>query len=601
MPISPLKTRQNKPLYWLIALSIPVLFFVLIELGLRIVDYGRDLPLFIANPANTEYILPRPDIVRRYFSDNSPIPSVTMEANFLLKEKPKNGYRVFVQGGSTAAGFPYGLGASLAGMLDNRLKSTLPYHYVEVVNTALSAVNSYTVLDLADEIIAQQPDAVLIYMGHNEYLGIMGVGSNYTAASSQASTLLFLKLKELRLFQLMQNTYSYFQQPKATEKTNFKDSRTFMAKVAKHKNIPINSNMFEAGVQQFDTNLRLLLDKYAAANVPVYLATIASNLKDQAPFASPDLSDDFSRNLSLLDQLIQAKQEDKITAQLSKMSQAKSLNNNALAQFELANRYYLMGNFSSAYYHYNQAKELDLLRFRAPEAINNIIRKYAKSQQNVTLVDVVERLAKSSKHGLIGNNLMLEHLHPNVQGYFLLADTFYNAIKQHSKLLDWNTVRIEKAWQNRPIIPSEEYNGFAKILQLMGDFPFTDTPKNLTLPQPQDWQQSLGKEYFLKQIDWVTMMKRALKGYQQEKNAEMVLKSTQLLADAMPHDPIFNQMIGNLFRNKRQPHLSIHYYLRAHKVNPDSKILARSLIAAYQANKQPELARQWQLQLDKLE
>ena len=138
---------------------------------------------------------------------------------------------------------------------------------------------------------------------------------------------------------------------------------------------------------------------------------IAWGIKDQAPFASPDLPNSFSQDLNLLDQLIQRKQNDKVTTLLSSMSQAESLNENALAQFELAKRYYIFGNFSSAYYHYNQAKELDLLRFRAPDAINNIIRKYAKSQQNITLVDVAGRLAKSSKHGLIGNNLLLEHLH----------------------------------------------------------------------------------------------------------------------------------------------------------------------------------------------
>jgi len=600
MPKSSLKKRQNKPLYWLIALSIPILFFVLFELGLRIVDYGRTLPLFITNPANPEYILPRPDVVRRYFSDYSPIPSVTMEANFLLKEKPENGYRVFVQGGSTAAGFPYGLGASLAGMLDNRLKTTLPNHYVEIINTALAAVNSYTVLDLVDEIIVQQPDAVLIYMGHNEYLGIMGVGSNYTAASSQASTLLFLKLKELRLFQLMQNTYSYFQQPKTKQKTNFKASRTFMAKVAKHKNIPLNSDMFAAGVQQFDTNLGLLLAKYAAANVPVYLATISSNLKDQAPFASPDLPNSFSQDLNLLDQLIQGKQNDKVTTLLSSMSQAESLNENALAQFELAKRYYIFGNFSSAYYHYNQAKELDLLRFRAPDAINNIIRKYAKSQQNITLVDVAGRLAKSSKHGLIGNNLLLEHLHPNLQGYFLLADTFYTALQQHSGLSTWRNVKIDQAWQNRPIIPPEEYTGFAKILQLKSDYPFTDKPITLALPHPVDWQQQLGKDYFLKKIDWITMMRQALKGYQIAKDAHMVLKTTQLLADALPHDPMINQQVGNLFRNKGAHHLAIHYYLRASIAQVESKVLYRELITAYQKNNQPELAKQWTEKLNNL-
>ena len=52
-------------------------------------------------------------------------------------------------------------------MLEGRIRASQPTRYVEVINTAMSAVNSYTLLDFADEIIAQNPDAVLIYAGHN--------------------------------------------------------------------------------------------------------------------------------------------------------------------------------------------------------------------------------------------------------------------------------------------------------------------------------------------------------------------------------------------------------------------------------------------------
>ncbi len=71
----------------------------------------------LENPAHPDYLLPRPDILSRYFPDGH-APRVTMETNFFLKEKPENGLRLVVQGGSTATGFPYGLGEpSLAGML----------------------------------------------------------------------------------------------------------------------------------------------------------------------------------------------------------------------------------------------------------------------------------------------------------------------------------------------------------------------------------------------------------------------------------------------------------------------------------------------------
>ena len=113
------KTAHTWAMYS-IALAIPVIFFLLFELTLRVVDYGQEYPLFIDNPSHPEYQLPRPDIIKRYFAQNQQAaqPTVSMEANFLLNTKPDNGFRLFVQGGSTAAGYPYGLGASLAGMLD---------------------------------------------------------------------------------------------------------------------------------------------------------------------------------------------------------------------------------------------------------------------------------------------------------------------------------------------------------------------------------------------------------------------------------------------------------------------------------------------------
>ncbi len=48
---------------------------------------------------------------------------------------------------------------------------------IEIINTAMTAVNTYTILDFMDEVIAQKPDAILIYAGHNEFYGALGVAS----------------------------------------------------------------------------------------------------------------------------------------------------------------------------------------------------------------------------------------------------------------------------------------------------------------------------------------------------------------------------------------------------------------------------------------
>ncbi len=182
-----MKSNKTRLSFWLIAIALPFLFFVGLEWALRVAGFGKSMPLFMENPNAPDYMLPTPDVVKRYFHDDDHAPHVTIETNFFKKQKSERGLRLFVQGGSTAAGFPYGYSTSIAGMLDYRLKQSFPDREIEVVNTALSAVNSYTILDFVDEIIEQQPDAVLIYAGHNEYLGILGVGSAYTAAKFTCS------------------------------------------------------------------------------------------------------------------------------------------------------------------------------------------------------------------------------------------------------------------------------------------------------------------------------------------------------------------------------------------------------------------------------
>lgn len=547
-------------LFRAIAVLIPVLFFVIIEFSLRLIGYGHSYPLFIENPADTEYLLPRPDIVKRYFPNSDDVPSVSIEANFFRKNKPQNGLRIFVQGGSSAAGFPYGLGASIAGMLDHRLKQTFPMNYVEVINTSLAAVNSYTNMDLVDEIIAQQPDAVLIYMGHNEYLGILGVGSNYTAANSRASTLLFLKFKEWRLFQLMQNLYAkWHQQTPVKESSKSSRSHTFMAKVAKHKTIELDSEIYHAGLQQFEQNLAIILGKYQDANIPVLIATLTSNLLDQPPFASRDMPESMMQDIQAAKSAISQGKLDQ--NRMDNLSSTVASSQIADANYQLGRLFYAIGDGPKAKRHLIIAKENDLLRFRGPEAMNHIIRKQGHKTQTI-VVEAQQRFEQRSQFGIVGNNLMLEHLHPNIQGYFLLADAFYQGLKKANIFPQWQNVETNVAWQQRMILPSEEYFGFAKILQLKTDYPFVNSRIPLALPHPQDWQQQLGQDFFLKKIDWLGMVQTAQQHYMQDNDIPMIVKTQLLLADAIPFDQKANQKTIELLKGIGQASRASTYELR---------------------------------------
>lgn len=534
-------------LFRAIALILPLLVLLLAELALRATGAGDNWPLFKVNPANPAYLVTETDIVKRYFANNTALPSVKMEPAFLLAEKPDNAIRLVVQGGSTAAGYPYGAGASLAAMLEQRLSRTFPEQRVEVVNTALAAVNSYTLLDLADEIIAINPDAVLIYAGHNEYLGLLGVGSNYLASQSPALTRLLISLRKLHSFQLLELLYQQLNQPLPAADES---SRTFMARVARDKDIALGSAQFQAGLNQFDSNLSRLLAKYQRAGIPVYISTLVSNLAGQPPFNSKPIPE------AALSQLPVASATGNPSVDvtvLDALAAQAATAGSADFHYLLGQHYQQQGMPERARQQFLLAKEHDLLRFRAPEAIKQQIRKLA-SHYNASLVDTEAAFVANSPQGIVGNSLLLEHLHPNVQGYFLLADSFYKALGRKQALAGWQQpvpatlVPANIAWQERPITPAEEYAGYLRILQLKADYPFSLEPQRVQFPVAQTPQQQWGQAYVEGKLDWLSLQNRNARHYHQQGDGDMLLKTLKIIADALPHDANANLQAAQILQ-----------------------------------------------------
>lgn len=537
--------------FWLILISLPLLLIAALEGAVRLLGLVPTYPVFVPHPAAPNYLTMRPDVIRRYFPAGADIPNVTVEPHYFLTEKPKNGIRLFVQGGSTAAGYPYGLGASIASMLENRLRQSWPDKPVEVVNTALSAVNSYTLLDVADDIIAQRPDAVLIYAGHNEFVGIMGVGSNYRLAESPAATAVYLQLKQLHLYKLLEQMLA----SKPAVAANSQEKRTLMSKMAAAQPITVDSPLYQAGLAQFQRNMRLLLAKYRDAGIPVYLATVASNIADQPPFQSADLTTEQLRSLTALQQ--------GDSSQFASLATEAKTQQHALLTYQLGRWLRQQQRVEEAQQWLSLARDFDTLRFRAPQAINEQIKAFADNKA-VWLVDAEQALRDHSPDGLIGRQLMLEHLHPNLPGYFVIADAFYQTLASSKQLPGYAvTVDKAKAWAARPVLPAEEFAAFARVAQLTSDYPFQRTPQPVELPAAENPLQQAGLDFYAKKIDWLQLMKISMQVYQQQGDAEMQLKTALILADAAPDQPSWNAYAAKLLEKSTKPELARWYWQRA--------------------------------------
>jgi lysophospholipase L1-like esterase len=537
--------------FWLILISLPLLLIAALEGAVRLLGLVPTYPVFVPHPAAPQYLTMRPDVIRRYFPAGAEIPNVTVEPHYFLKEKPKNGIRIFVQGGSTAAGYPYGLGASIASMLENRLRHSWPAKPVEVVNTALSAVNSYTLLDVADDIIAQQPDAVLIYAGHNEFVGIMGVGSNYRLAESPAATAVYLQLKQLHLYKLLEQMLV----SKPAAAANSQEKRTLMSKMAAAQPIALDSPVYQAGMAQFQRNMSSLLSKYRKAGIPVYLATVGSNIADQPPFQSADLTPEQLKSLTALQR--------GDSSQFALLAAEAKSQQQAMLSYQLGQWLRQQQRGAEAQEWLSLARDFDTLRFRAPQEINRQIKGFVDNK-TVWLVDAEQALRDHSPDGLIGRQLMLEHLHPNLPGYFVIADAFYQALAKSQQLPAYAvTVEKAKAWALRPVVPAEEFAAFARVAQLTSDYPFQRTPQPIALPAAENPLQQAGLDFYAKKIDWLQLMQLSMQVYQQQGDVEMQLKIALILADAAPDQPSWNAYAAKLLEKSSHPELAWWYWQRA--------------------------------------
>jgi tetratricopeptide (TPR) repeat protein len=445
---------SRKRLFTLIMLLIPLFLLALLEAGLQLFEYGGNTDLFVSIPhATSEYYGINRNVCKRYFASEFFNP--TPRKDLFLKEKPNNCYRIFVLGGSTTAGFPYGNNLTFTRILNRRLSDTFPDRRIEVVNTAFTAINSFSLSDFMDEILEQQPDALLIYAGHNEFYGALGVGSVESLGKIRWLAKTYLKLQRFKTIRLLRDTIGLVRR-RTGGSTNVDlmndPMATEMSRIVKEQNIPLGSNLYELGKEQFRHNLHDIFKKAKDAGIPVLISDLVSNIRDQQPFVS-------------------VKQDT--------FPSARTI-------FEAARILEKEGRYDQARRAYYRAKDLDALRFRASEEFNEIIHRLA-GEFKIPVVPMKSYFEATSPHGLVGFNLIHEHLHPNIDGYFLMADAFYNTMRQQNFISpDWlsqNIKPISYYRQNWGFTRLDSVYAVLTIAHLKGGWPFKRTGPNLALDQ----------------------------------------------------------------------------------------------------------------------
>ncbi|MFU8812108.1 MAG: tetratricopeptide repeat protein [Balneolaceae bacterium] len=541
---------ERRRLLMAIAIALPFLFFGMLEAGLRLADYKGDVSLFSEMTVyETEYLRPNRNFTARYFFYTRTLP--TPNPDLFLKEKPDNGFRVFMMGGSTAAGYPYGHNALPSRLVKDALDDVMPDRHVEVVNVATSAINTYTLYDQVREILQHRPDLILIYSGHNEYYGALGVGSNEQLGGFPGFVRLYLNMQRVKTFLLLRDAMSSVSQWLTGLRGGdpADPGGTLMERIVREQSIPIDSHLYEMGKRQFRSNLEAIVEGFSAEGVPVMIGSLASNLKDHAPFISDDTDPGRSATIRYRDGL----------------------------------QHFMDGQYHEALPLLQQARDMDLLKFRAPSDMNQIIRDVTE-QTDALYVPIKEKLQEFSPGGIIGEELMLEHLHPNDWGYFLMGIGFIEALNHHrffEQATNPDGLKTAEAYRSSQYLTEFDARvGYHRIRLLKEGWPFTTSgsaPSYRHTYTPENVADSLAFEMVHNRLDWDRAKVELAGAYRRSDQPDMALQQYYGLIRSQPWNDSPYLFAARVFLDDNDFDRAYPLLMAAYEINPNEAFTNKML------------------------
>ena len=317
--------------------------------------------------------------------------------------------------------------------LEVMLRERFPSLKFKVVNTGSVAINSHVLLPIAKGLAKERPDLFIIYSGNNEVVGPYGPGTALTSGG--------MNLPVIRTSILLYSTrLGQFLTKLGTQKREWGGMEMFLDKQVADRS-PLMTHVYK----NFESNLRDTIAIAQTSGARVIVATVATNLKDCAPFASAHRENLSPKDLRSWSALVKQGSDLEIgrsygEALQAYLAAAKIDDQYAELEFRTARSLWMLGDYPAARQHFLRARDLDTLRFRADSRINDINRSVALSSR-AELVDADEVFSGESPNGIVGSELVYEHVHMTPEGNYR-ASTLHVSTDCHQTAEGYGASRV---------------------------------------------------------------------------------------------------------------------------------------------------------------
>ena len=227
---------------------------------------------------------------------------------------------------------------------------------------------------------------------------------------------------------------------------------------------------------------------------------------------------------------------------------------------------------------FRYAKDLDALKFRAPSEMNKIISKLGK-EFNYPVVFPDKIFNEVSPQKIVGNNLMVDHLHPNLDGYHLLGKIFFDEMLKDKLLPKSSSRNIPVEIQDSLTISNlyfsrlDSTTGKYRILILKNDWPFSKKKSvsyMLKLFNPKDFIDSLALKIIDSRVPWEKAHREAASFYLHKGDFKNYGYELSVLEDQFPFIADYNEIAAKDLLNNHRYDEAYPFLVRMHKNKPDA-------------------------------
>lgn len=470
LPMTSTRIASRRPVFWFLTFLIVIAG---VELSSRLLEWIENTSARRKNPF-VESVNPVPAfeikdiggtklVVR---SGDHPLMNLELKPFFL--ERPKGGLRIFVLGGSAAAGWPFHVGdTNISALLERKLKLLYPGRHIEVINVAAGTYASHRVKLILEEVLSYNPDFLFLYNGNNEFLESLVYRPRNPPAPWDCSAAIRL-------------AYRFIMPLPRVDVKNFNISaqipNTLSFAFSKTSLYREDPRQFQMLLEHYRFNLEEMVAAADKAKIPLFLLTCPVNLKDWVPNVSRHRNDlssvEKTRWKGLFRDGFIEVERGNFSSAIAPLRAAIALDDEyAEAHYRLAEALRNTGKVEEAKAEYVLALQRDAFPFRELPEFQDVLRGVA-TKSRTPLVDIVAPLEDATVDGILGYDTLVDYVHLSEKSQEIVAQEMVRALFKRGLLQGVSAADVERArisirtkfWARREVAAADLNYNMAMIM-----------------------------------------------------------------------------------------------------------------------------------------